>query len=220
MAALWRRLGFNAGPTINKPLNQMKQQFGFASLLAGLMLAGCASGLPNGASTAPASAATAPAAAAAVPPELASKPIRVPAESAHKVALTMTGSKAVVEAKEWAGFKEEWRATFADHAKDAGIAFVWQDGPTRPAADAGTLVSVYVNDYRQVGIGARIFLGIMTGNAHIDAKVSLSNLNSGEPFGDQVYNTSSSAWAGVFAKMTPQQLDAITSEVFREIKPR
>ncbi len=191
---------------------------GFTCLLVGSMLAGCASAPPKAASSAP--AATAPGAAGTAPVELASKSIRVPVESSRKVALSMTGSKAVVEAKDWAGFKEEWRTTFADHAKDANIAFVWQDGPARSAGDAGTLVSVYVNDYRQVGIGARIFLGIMTGNAYIDAKVSLSNLSSGELFGDQVYNTSSSAWAGVFAKMTPQQVDAITSEVFREIKPR
>lgn len=191
---------------------------GFTCLLVGSMLAGCASAPPKAASSAP--AATAPGAAGTAPVELASKSIRVPVESSRKVALSMTGSKAVVEAKDWAGFKEEWRTTFADHAKDANIAFVWQDGPARSAGDAGTLVSVYVNDYRQVGIGARIFLGIMTGNAYIDAKVSLSNLSSGELFGDQVYNTSSSAWAGVFAKMTPQQVDAIASEVFREIKPR
>jgi hypothetical protein len=34
-----------------------------------------------------------------------------------------------------------------------------------------TLMQVYVNDYRMVGIGARIFLGVMTGNAYIDAQV-------------------------------------------------
>ena len=213
MTALWRGLGSYTGSVNKKPGNQTMQRLGFTCLVAGLMLAGCASTPPKSASTAPAPGAT-------TPVELASKSIRVPVESARKVALTMTGSKAAVEAKDWAGFKEEWRATFADHAKDAGIAFVWQEGPTRSAGDAGTLVSVYVNDYRQVGIGARIFLGIMTGNAYIDAKVSLSNLSSGELFGDQVYNTSSSAWAGVFAKMTPQQVDAIASEVFREIKPR
>ena len=85
----------------------------------------------------------APAAKSAPEPAVAkAQVVRVPAASAKKVMLNMTGPKTVTEAKDWVSFKEEWRATFADHAKDAGIAFVWQDGPTRPAADAGTLVSV------------------------------------------------------------------------------
>jgi hypothetical protein len=82
------------------------------------------------------------------------------------------------------------------------------------------LLSVYVNDYRQVGIGARIFLGVMTGNAYIDAKVGFLDLNGSERFGEQAYNTSSSAWAGVFAKMTPQQVDQIASDIFGSIKPK
>ena len=95
-----------------------------------------------------------------------------------------------------------------------------QEGEARGSADSGTLLTVYVNDYRQVGIGARIFLGVMTGNAFIDSKVSFSDLKTGQRFGEQAYNTSSSAWGGVFAKMTPQQVDAIASGVFGEIKGR
>jgi len=60
----------------------------------------------------------------------------------------------------------------------------------------------------------------MTGNAYIDAKVSYVDLNGGQTFGAQNYNTSSSAWAGVFAKMTPQQVDAIATDVFATLKPR
>ena len=71
-----------------------------------------------------------------------------------------------------------------------------------------------------IGIGARIFLGVMTGNAYIDAKVSFADLGSGQPFGERDYNTSSSAWAGIFAKVTPQQVDAIATMVFAEIKQR
>jgi hypothetical protein len=132
----------------------------------------------------------------------------------------MTGPATVTQAKDWAAFKEEWRATFADHAKDSGIAFAVQAGDARAPGESGTLVNVYVNDYRMVGIGARVFFGVMTGNAFIDAKASFSDLNGGTPFGERAYNTSSSAWSGVFAKVTPQQVDSIAAQVFAEIKAR
>lgn len=144
--------------------------------------------------------------------------VPIPAASAKKLVLVMTGAKTSTDAKDWSSFKEEWRATFADHAKDAGIAFSLHDGDMRPQGEMGTLLSVNVNDYRMVGIGARIFFGAMTGNAYIDAKATFSDLKTGKPFGTQDFNTSSSAWHGVFGKMTPQQVDAIATEVFRELK--
>ena len=188
------------------------------------LLTGCASTSQNkpvestpSTSAATPAATSAPAANAAA---VAMQPVRVPAASTKKVVLHMTGAKASVDARDWSGFKDEWRATFADHAKAAGINFVMQDGDAMPPKEDGTLLSVHVNDYRQVGIGARIFLGIMSGNAFIDAKVAFSDLKTGQRFGEQAYNTTSSAWHGVFAKMTPQQVDAIASGVFGEIKVR
>jgi hypothetical protein len=52
-----------------------------------------------------------------------------------------------------------------------------------------------------------------TDNAYIDAKATYSSLNDGKDFGERPYNTTSTAWAGVFAKMTPQQVDAIATKV-------
>jgi hypothetical protein len=92
-----------------------------------------------------------------------------------------------------------------------------QKGDAHSVGASGTLLQVYVNDYRMVGIGARIFLGVMTGNAYIDAKGTFSDLDNGNPFGERVYNTTSSAWGGVFAKMTPQQVDAVATMVFSEL---
>jgi len=141
----------------------------------------------------------------------------MPPASAKRLTLNMTGPTAVTQAKDWSSFQEEWRATFADHAKAAGVAFDVEKGDARATGQTGTLLQVYVNDYRMVGIGSRIFFGVMTGNAYIDAKASYSDLNDGKAFGERVYNTTSSAWGGVFAKMTPQQVDAIASQVFAEL---
>ena len=194
------------------------KRMAWMGIVAGSLVAGCSTTPQQSSNASPASAA--PAKSAAAPAPATAQAVPVPAASAKKVVLNISGAKGSVEAKDWASFKEEWRATFAEHAKDAGITFAMQDGAARPAGEAGTLLSVYVNDYRQVGIGARIFLGVMTGNAYVDAKVGFVDLANGQRFGEQTYNTSSSAWGGVFAKMTPQQVDAIAGGVFRDIKAR
>ena len=183
------------------------------ALLGVAVLSGCASTAPGGAAPASSTAASAP--AGPVMP-----PVKIPAASAKKVVLVMTGSKAVVEAKDWAAFKEEWRDTLSEYAKQDGIAFSIQDAAPPPGAEAGTVLAVYVNDYRWVGIGARIWLGVMSGNAYIDAKVNYRDLKTGQNFGAQDYNTSSSAWHGVFGKMTPQQVDSIGLQIFSQFKPK
>lgn len=184
------------------------------TLTAALFMAGCAT-KPTGGDGA---ATSTPAAAAADTGPRIATPVAIPAASARKVVLTMTGSKQVVEAKDWADFKKEWRDTFGEYAKAAKIDFSFVEGDVAPRAEDGTVLRVDVADYRIVGIGMRIMFGIMTGNAFIDAKVKYLNLRDGTVFGEQQYNTSSSAGAGIFAKVTPQQVDAIGHEVFRDIK--
>ncbi|WP_194722160.1 hypothetical protein [Noviherbaspirillum malthae] len=183
------------------------KHYALVGMLTVVFLTGCASTRQE--QNAPQSAAASASSRQSVP---------VPATSAKKLVLNMSGPKNVTEAKDWSSFKEEWRATFADHAKEAGIAFSMQDGEARPTGEPGTLLTVYVNDYRMVGIGARVFFGVMTGNAFIDSKANFIDLKTGKSFGAQNYNTTSSAWHGVFGKMTPQQVDAVASGVFSELK--
>jgi hypothetical protein len=183
------------------------KHFTLAMLAALTILSGCAA-TQQGQNTSPSTAAAAQ--RQAVP---------VPAASMKKVVLNINGPKNVVESKDWKSFKEEWRATFADHAKQAGIAFSMQDGPVKPTGETGTLLSVHVNDFRMVGIGSRAVFGVMTGNAFIDAKAHFLDLKTGRMFGSQTYNTTSNAWHGVFAKVTPQQVDTVASGVFAEFTP-
>jgi hypothetical protein len=179
------------------------------AVAAAVLIGGCATQPTGGSGGTSAPAATAP---------RISTPVAVPPASTRKVVMSMTGSKQVVEAKDWADFKREWRETFGDHAKAAGIDFTFIEGDVKPQAQDGTMLLVNVADYRMVGIGARIMLGIMTGNAYIDAKIKFANLRDGATFGEQQYNTASSAAGGIFSRMTPQQVDAIGTEVFRDLK--
>ena len=182
-------------------------------LAAAIALTGCAATVQK---TAPAQAAAPTAGAAAT----AQAPVRVPADASQRLVLNITGSKASTDAKDWAAFKQEWRAIFQEQASAAGLKFDYQDGEARASGEPGTLLAVTVNDYRYVGIGARLAFGIMTGNAFVDATLRFRNLRDGATFGEQSYNTSSSAWHGVFAAMTPKQIYAIADEVIREMKTR
>jgi hypothetical protein len=186
-----------------------------AALLMIAMVGGCAtSGGQHESAPAPAPAPASAAPATVAPPLPA---LAMPPASNKRLVLNMTGPAAVTQSKDWPAFQEEWRATFAGHAKALGVAFDVQQGEAHSIGETGTLLRIYVNDYRMVGIGSRIFFGVMTGNAYVDAKASYLDLNNGKPFGERLYNTTSSAWAGVFAKMTPQQVDAISLKVFAEL---
>ncbi len=83
------------------------------------------------------------------------------------------------------------------------MAFEVQKGEAHSSGETGTLLQVYVNDYRMVGIGSRIFFGVMTGNAYIDAKGTYSNLSDGAAFGERTYNTSSTAATAKGQPRTP-----------------
>lgn len=192
----------------------MRQIVLAATVATALLMGGCASNRGSG----PAASGTTTSSAEAAP-RLAA-PVAIPAAAARSLVVAMTGPKQVVEAKDWGDFKREWRDTFADHAKAANVDFRFVEGdlPATPQAADGTVLRVDVADYRMVGIGARIMFGIMTGNAFIDAKLSYTNQRDGAVLGEQQFNTTSSALSGIFAKVTPQQVDSIATEVFANLK--
>lgn len=186
-----------------------KHAFFSIAVAATFLVAGCASS-PTGGDTAGSSAET------TVQPRIAA-PVAIPPASRRRVVLALTGPAAVVQSKDWDEFRREWRETFADHAREAGIEYSFSDAVPRPTGQDGTILLVDIDDYRIVGVGSRIFFGAMTSNAFISARVKFSSLRDGVPFGEQQYSTTSSAWSGIFAKVTPQQVDSIATSVFRDL---
>jgi len=145
-------------------------------------------------------------------------PVQIPAASAKRMVLTMTGPANVTGSSDWEEFKREWRETFSDHAREAGIDYSFVDTPPAAGSQDGTLLTVTVADYRNMGVGRRMLLGALAGNAYIDARISYTDLRAGTAFGEQQYNTSSTAWAGVFSRVTPQQVDQIATSVLLDFK--
>jgi hypothetical protein len=138
--------------------------------------------------------------------------------ASSKLVLNVGGATSSVSASDWEGFKLEWKENFLEQAKIAGVAFEVQEGPPRPTGEEGTLLFVYVNDYRFLRPGTRYATGILSGNAYIESKLSFSNLKTGEAYGSRAANTSSSAWEGVFSAMTNKQVEAIAVDVYKELK--
>jgi hypothetical protein len=193
----------------------MKQRFQeyISPSILWIALTGCAAtgGQHGSAPTgAPAGAVLSPIAAPLLP--LATPPL-----SAKRLVLNMSGPAAVTQSRDWPAFQELWRSTFADYARDAGVAFDVQKGEAQSTGEAGTLLQVYVNNYRMMSIVGGIVFGGMTGDAFIDAKARDTDLSNGKEFGERTYKTTSAARVGIFAQLTPPQVHAIAAKVFGEL---
>ena len=144
--------------------------------------------------------------------------VAIPAQSKARLVLNVGGAPQATASRDWETFRAEWRTAFKAEAEAIGTAFVWQDGPPKPLAEAGTLLVVHVDDYRYLSPGARYGLGVMTGNAYVSAKLRYLSLADGRLFGEETVNTSSSAWQGVFSAMTEKQIQAIAKEAVRGLR--
>ncbi len=169
---------------------------------AALALTGCAATVsrPEGQTSAPA--------------------MKIPAEATKRVVLNLQLAPSHPQDEAWRTFKQVWVDIARERVSAQGLAFDTQDGPAKSQGEAGTLLVVKINDYRHVGVGARMWGGIMTGNAYIDADVQFRDLKRGTSYGERSYNTSSSAGHGVFGAMTPKQIYALVDEMLVEIQRR
>ena len=158
--------------------------------------------------------------AASVQKSAAKDPLNTTSNSARHITLNVTGPSQITKSADWEQLKGEWRAGMQAAASSIGAKFSAQEGKPKPTGEAGTLVVVNVNDYRYISPGARYGFGVMTGNAYIDSSVQFRDLNTGTLLGQRTYNTSSSAWQGIFSAMTEKQIQAITSEIASEIKTK
>lgn len=142
----------------------------------------------------------------------------IPKRATTKLVLNVSGPKETIGAKDWEGFKQEWKENFLEQAEAAHVAFEMQEGSPKATGEDGVLLSVFVQDYRFIRPGTRYVTGVMSGNAFIESKLTFSDLRTGEAFGSQVANTSSSAWEGIFSAMTNKQVEAIAADVFKQMK--
>ena len=140
--------------------------------------------------------------------------------ASKRIALDIQASKELAASKDWEQFRGVWRSEMAVAASGAGMTLVPADAALKTTVEPTTLVTVNINDYRYVTRAARVAVGIMTGNAYVNADVSFAELPAATPLGTRKYATTSSAMQGVFAPMTERQISGICEEIVREIAQR
>jgi hypothetical protein len=85
------------------------------------------------------------------------------------------------------------------------------------SAETGTVLVMNVKDFRNLRPGAKMMLGIFAGNAFINASGEFRDLATGKAYGARDYNTTGSAWQGVFANTSPQQMYAIADQAIADL---
>lgn len=155
---------------------------------------------------------------ATVKRDSADNAIEIPQSAASKLVLNISGSKEATGEDDWQGFRQEWVENFTEQAALSNVPFEMQEGPAKATGENGVLLSVFIQDYRFLRPGTRYAVGVMAGNAFIESKLTFTDLKTGESFGSQVANTSSSAWEGIFSAMTNKQVEAIAVDVFKQMK--
>lgn len=165
-----------------------------------VLLTGCAASVNNTSSSAP--------------------PLKTTSASAKSITLNLSGDKQHTEGSDWAKLKAAWQSGMKNAATAIGASYAEQDGKPRATGQDGTVVAIQIKDYRYLGTGTRYGLGAFSGNAFVDANVKFINARTGTVMGERNYNTTSSAWQGIFSPMTDKQIEALSTEIVREIQNR
>lgn len=117
----------------------------------------------------------------------------------------------------WEAFREEWQTSLASASALQKIDAVLLEREPESVAASATLARVIVNDFRYVSQAKRYGLGVMTGNAFMDLDVEFFAAPGKQSLGQRKFSTTSSAWHGVFSAMTPKQVEAVASEIVKEV---
>jgi hypothetical protein len=146
------------------------------------------------------------------------KPIAVGSAAAKKVVLGIDGSEIATRADSWPKMRDAFHEGCQEEAKTAGLQLDFQDGAARPTGEPGTLLALYVNDFRYISTGMRMGIGIMSGNAFIYANTKFLDLQTGALWGERPYTTESSAMEGMGSAMTAKQAQAICKNMLDAVR--
>lgn len=127
------------------------------------------------------------------------------------------GSPAMQTSSDWSSFLAEWQESLAASAEAAKMPFVFVKDEASIPSRASILVRLTVNDFRYVSTTKRYMLGVMAGNAYMDVDAQYIELPANKPFGSKKFNTSSSAWEGIFSAVTPKQVRTVSDLIVKDV---
>lgn|GEM_PF-4914146 len=155
---------------------------------------------------------------ASVKREESAPKIELPATAQGKVVLIIEPGNAVVAKRpDWTALVETFTAAMGKAAGNARLEFSAYKAGTRPAPEAGTLVTVKVNNFTLIGSDKRFAFGAIAGSGALDTEVSFAELQSGKALGTRKYAASSGAFAGVMSAPTERQLDVLAEQIFKDL---
>lgn len=134
-----------------------------------------------------------------------------------RVILEITGAGNIATGEDWDAFLEEWKTSMGAAATPKGVNFSLASSGAAPAVGPAILVRMKVNDFKYVSQAKRFAIGIFSGNAFMDVDVEYLDMPQMKSLGKRKFQTSSSAWQGVFSAMTPKQVEAVSKEIMDEL---
>ena len=146
------------------------------------------------------------------------KPIAVGPAAVKKLVLGIDGSAVAKGADSWASLTSAVQEGCKEEATIAGVKIEFQNGAARPTGEPGALLAMHVNDFRYISTGMRLGIGIMSGNAFIDATTKFQDLQNGTVWGERPYMTKSSAMEGIGSAMTAKQAQAICKNMIEVVR--
>ena len=155
---------------------------------------------------------------APAPQTAGATPLAAPAVPTTQVGLMVTGTPAMRAAEGWTAFRAEWRNAFKTASAAAGLRMAYFETFPAEHLPGTVLVRVTVIDYRHISSGMRWALGVVTGNAFVDAEVDFIELPSRRSLGNRRYSTASNHWQGVLSAMTDKQLATLAAAMVQELR--
>lgn len=129
----------------------------------------------------------------------------------------VTGNQEVTTSSDWSAFVDEWKEALTASAEAAGMPFFFAKDEATIPASTSVLVRLTVNDFRYMSTAKRYMLGIMAGNAFMDVDAQYVELPAQSSLASKKFNTSSSAWEGIFSAATPKQVRTVSEIIVKDL---
>jgi hypothetical protein len=129
----------------------------------------------------------------------------------------VTGNPSMTSSSDWPAFLDEWKEALTASAEAARMSFVLANDEANIPPGTSRLVRLTVNDFRYVSTTKRFMIGIMAGNAFMDVDAQYIAPPATTPFTSKKFNTSSSAWEGIFSAVTPKQVRAVSEMIVKDL---
>ena len=126
---------------------------------------------------------------------------------------SITADQTVASSSDYASSMDDLRSALSDRLQQVlpGRTLIFNNPPA--GVSAGLKMEITVLDFNHVSGAGRFFAGIAAGHARLEVHVVLTDIQTGNKFGDAEFGTKSSNWEGIFGGTTSRQIDAVAGRI-------